>query len=80
VVEERYPANQAPAEAKISMETITPTLKETQIQSQEAQFSSQAAPPLPPSLPNTITGQILDAEGKIIEGAILEIRDIAAGR
>lgn len=44
-----------------------------------AQFSLGAAPPGPPSVPNTVVGQILDGEGKIIEGAILEIRD-AAGR
>ncbi|KKU12397.1 MAG: hypothetical protein UX19_C0001G0001 [Candidatus Woesebacteria bacterium GW2011_GWA1_45_8] len=40
-----------------------------------AQFSKDAAPPFPPSLPNVIVGQVMDAEGKIIEGAILEIKD-----
>ncbi|OGM76906.1 hypothetical protein A2210_00045 [Candidatus Woesebacteria bacterium RIFOXYA1_FULL_40_18] len=43
------------------------------------QFSLGSAPPGPPSVANTVVGQILDTEGKIIEGAILEIRD-AAGR
>lgn len=42
-----------------------------------AQFSPQSAPPLPPTIPNTITGQVLDNFGKIVEGAILEIRDSA---
>jgi len=42
-----------------------------------AQFSPEAAPPLPPTTPNTIVGQILDEEGKIVDGAILEIRDVA---
>ena len=41
-----------------------------------AQFSKDAAPPFPPSLPNVIVGQVMDAEGKIIEGAILEIKDL----
>ena len=42
-----------------------------------AQFSPEAAPPLPPTTPNTIVGQILDEEGKIVDAAILEIRDVA---
>ena len=46
---------------------------------EQAQFSQSASPPLPPSQPNTLTGQVLDASGRIIEGAILEIKD-AAGR
>lgn len=44
-----------------------------------AQFSLQAAPPNPPDTPNTITGQVMDANGRIIEAAIMEIRD-ANGR
>lgn len=43
------------------------------------QFSPEAAPPIPPTTPNTIVGQVLDSSGKIIEGAILEVRD-SAGR
>lgn len=39
------------------------------------QFSVNAAPPMPPDKPNTIVGQVMDPEGKIIEGAILEIKD-----
>ncbi|MCL4382814.1 carboxypeptidase regulatory-like domain-containing protein [Patescibacteria group bacterium] len=45
----------------------------------KAQFSQDAAPPNPPTIPNTINGQVMDTEGKIVEGAILEIRD-SAGR
>ncbi len=45
----------------------------------EAQFAPEAAPPLPPTTPNIVVGQILDESGKIIDGAIMEIRD-AAGR
>jgi len=40
-------------------------------------FSPQAAPPSGPMIPNTLSGQVLDTEGGIVEGAILEIRDIA---
>ena len=40
-----------------------------------AQFSQEVTPPLPPNRPNIIVGQVLNASGKIIEGAILEIKD-----
>lgn len=39
-------------------------------------FAPQAAPPNPPEYPNIVVGQVLDNEGGIIEGAILEIREI----
>lgn len=42
-----------------------------------AQFSPDAAPPTPPSIPNVIVGQVMDPDGKIIEGAILEVLDTA---
>jgi hypothetical protein len=48
-------------------------------QTQQAEFSQSASPPMPPTQPNTISGQVMDSSGKIIEGAILEIKD-AAGR
>jgi hypothetical protein len=44
-----------------------------------ARFSLEAAPPTPPTQPNTITGQVMDDAGKIVEGAILEVAD-EAGR
>jgi hypothetical protein len=43
-----------------------------------ANFAANALPSAP-TQPNTIAGQVLNTEGKIIEGAILEIKD-AAGR
>jgi len=43
---------------------------------QFAQFSPEVAPPAPPTLPNIIVGQVLDASKKIVEGAILEIADL----
>lgn len=45
----------------------------------EAVFSIDAAPPNPPIAPNTLSGQVIDEARKIIEGAILEVKD-AAGR
>ena len=43
----------------------------------QAEFSLDAAPPSPPTIPNTVVGQVIDDQGKIIEGAILEVRDVA---
>lgn len=43
---------------------------------QQATFTPEAAPPNPPGIPNTVTGQVLAPDGKIIEGAILEIQDL----
>lgn len=47
------------------------------ITDQAAQFSVEAAPPVPSTIPNTIVGQILDEQGKIVDAAIMEIRDMA---
>lgn len=41
----------------------------------QAQFSAEAAPPSPPTQANTLVGQVMDANSKIVEGAILEIKD-----
>ncbi len=48
-------------------------------QSATAQFSAEAAPPTPPTQANVVVGQVMDNQGKIVEGAILEIKD-AQGR
>ncbi len=42
---------------------------------QNAQFDIKANPPMAPSTINTISGQVLASDGKILDGAILEIRD-----
>lgn len=41
----------------------------------EAKFSTDVVVPATPSLPNLTVGYVRDKEGKLIEGAILEIRD-----
>lgn len=57
---------------------VSPVLQQSETQATTgAQFSIDAAPPHPPTIPNTIVGQVMNHEGKIIEGAILEIRDLA---
>ena len=80
IVEEKSPQSttQQPSEAKTAHVAQTFTAQEV-ISGQAAQFSVAAAPPLPPEKPNTLTGQVVDAGGKIVESAILEIKD-AAGR
>lgn len=40
-----------------------------------AQFSNEASPPIPPTRPNIIVGQVMDNNGKIVENAILEVKD-----
>jgi len=49
------------------------------VSTSQALFSVDAAPPNPPTQPNVIVGQVVDQDRKIIEGAIMEIRD-SAGR
>lgn len=45
------------------------------VSTKEAIFSIDAAPPSPPTTPNVVVGQVVDQDRKIIEGAIMEIRD-----
>lgn len=62
-----------PGEAPTSK--VSPTLTPGKLGvSQAAQFAETAAPS-PPTIPNTIVGQVLDPFGKLVEGAILEIKD-----
>lgn len=76
VIEEEIKAK--PEVSKPSLPTMFPPIsKKAKFSGQAAKFSQEAAPPHPPSIPNTISGQILSDKGKIIEGAILEVRDLA---
>lgn len=45
------------------------------VSTKEAIFSIDATPPNPPETPNVVVGQVVDEGRKIIEGAIMEIRD-----
>lgn len=72
IVEESTPRQGLQTQATI----IDPQKSENKaITNKEAEFSIDAAPPYPPTVVNTIVGQIMDANRKIIEGAIMEIRD-----
>lgn len=53
----------------------TQTAENKPITSNNVEFSVDAAPPSPPIAINTIVGQVMDQDRKIIEGAILEIKD-----
>jgi hypothetical protein len=76
VVEEKpQPAPQVAKEVQFT--PIAPVVTGDRVTGVAAQFSMEAAPPNPPTTPNIIVGQVLGANGKIIEGAIMEIRDIA---
>ncbi len=76
VVEEKNQGNQF----AMSTTQVAPTLAGEEIVStKQAIFSVDAAPPNPPSTPNVVVGQVVDAERKIVEGAIMEIRD-SSGR
>jgi len=62
----------------LKIENVTKTFQEGNLSAnKQAEFSLDAAPPSPPTVPNTVVGQVIDEQGKIIEGAILEVKDIA---
>jgi hypothetical protein len=77
-VEKQAKPEQTEAETqkqKITTTNITPSMGQKFYQSVQAQFSPDASPPTPPNKPNVIVGQVMDSEGGIIEGAILEVKD-----
>jgi hypothetical protein len=76
-VETKPEGYQEPApEVEIKTSTTVPVFdSQDSVNTQNAQFSPDAAPPSPPTQPNIIVGQVMDAGGKIVEGAILEITD-----
>lgn len=77
VVEEKAPVPQGP---QIKAHQVAPVIAGEEIVStKQAIFSINAAPPNPPTVPNVVVGQVVDQDRKIIEGAIMEIKD-SAGR
>jgi hypothetical protein len=75
VVEEKAPSLQ-----EITTHQVAPLIAgEEIISTKQAMFSVDAAPPNPPTTPNVVVGQVVDENRKIIEGAIMEIKD-SAGR
>ncbi|HKB88120.1 MAG TPA: PrgI family protein [Patescibacteria group bacterium] len=74
VVEEK-PTIQT-VQSELSTSQVAPIIAGNEmISTKQAMFSIDAAPPSPPSQPNVVVGQIVDQDRKIVEGAIMEIRD-----
>jgi hypothetical protein len=72
-VEEK--AKEAPT-AQVTTNQVSPIMAGDEIVStKQAIFSIDAAPPNPPTTPNVVVGQVVDEQRKIVEGAIMEIRD-----
>jgi hypothetical protein len=58
---------------------VTPVVGQKSEGAQAAQFFQDGTAPTPPTIPNIIVGQVVDDVSKIVEAAILEIKD-ADGR
>ncbi|MCX6705922.1 MAG: hypothetical protein NTV24_02335 [Candidatus Woesebacteria bacterium] len=67
--------SQAKAPGSVSTTVVPVTSGYGTVAAKQVQFSIDAAPPSPPTTPNTLTGQVIDQEKHIVEGAIMEIRD-----
>ena len=79
VVEEK-PLAPSSGGPQITTNQVSPIVAgEEIISTKQAMFSVDAAPPNPPTIPNVVVGQVVDQNRKIIEGAIMEIKD-SAGR
>ncbi len=69
-------AEEIQKELRSVISQVTPTVDlKTQKSVHDAIFSASAAPPTPPTQENIIVGQVISPEGRIIEGAILEVKD-----
>ena len=67
-----------PPNVTYTPQNVAPVMVNPSAQNNAAQaiFNLEASPPNPPTIPNTITGQVLTQDGRIVEGAILEIREV----
>lgn len=76
--EKKDDQKQAQQKQEPQLTRVDPSVaQKTDGSTQQAKFSVDASPPMPPSQPNTISGQVMDPDGKIVEGAILEITDVS---
>jgi hypothetical protein len=73
VVEEK--AKLAPSISATTQNVAPIIAGEEIVSTKQAIFSVDAAPPNPPTTPNVVVGQVVDENRKIIEGAIMEIKD-----
>ena len=80
IAQEERPRVVVEEAARFQTSQVAPILAGNEmISTRQALFSPEAAPPNPPVTPNVVVGQVVDEERKIIEGAIMEIKD-SAGR
>lgn len=74
---------QPPPVEEVPQPQVIPTTRYTPVRppqrpekpSRPAEFAPEAPTPSVPSIPNILVGMVKDQQGKIVEGAILEIRD-----
>jgi hypothetical protein len=63
--------------SQFTPEIVPPTKRKREEKpSVAAKFSQETAMPNTPTMPNVLVGMVLDPQGGIIEGAIIEIRDL----
>jgi len=75
VVEEK-PITVATPQNQVTLNSVAPIIAgDEMVSTKQAIFSIDAAPPNPPTQPNVVVGQVVDQDRKIVEGAIMEIRD-----
>jgi len=74
VVEEK-PQSGTPTIQMTAQQVAPIVAGEEMISTKQAMFSVDAAPPNPPTTPNVVVGQVVDEQRKIVEGAIMEIKD-----
>lgn len=79
LVVEETPLRQGSAGQAVTNNLEIKPVEINEITTNPAEFSIDAAPPAPPTVVNTVVGQVMDGGRKLIEGAILEIKD-ANGR
>lgn len=79
VIEEK-PKAPGQVTPNITTQQVAPIVAgDEMISTKQAIFSVDAAPPNPPTTPNVIVGQVVDQNRKIVEAAIIEVRD-SSGR
>lgn len=74
IKEERKKTDEVTSEELAAVTSVVQPFGETTLDTNLQRFPD-STPPVPPTRANIIVGQVLDKTGKIVESAILEIRD-----